>query len=270
MATALITGGSSGIGAEFARQLAERGYDLVLVARSAERLEATAESLHSEFGINVEVISADLADRQAVDVVAERIRDPHRTIDVLINNAGLGVHASLSHPDVSIHEHAFDVMCRAVLVLGGSAARTMRDRGAGRIINISSVQGLLTTGSYAAMKAWLVTYSQSLSTELSGTGVTSTVVLPGWVSTEWHTRAGVSTSSIPDWLWTTPQTIAKVSLRDAERGRAVSIPTARYAVIAWMLRHLPRSTVRAVSRKLSSRRRDDLASANSHTTSGQA
>lgn len=261
MATALITGGTSGIGAEFARQLAERGYDLVLVARNAERLADSSEQLHSRFGINVETISADLADRADVSRIAERIGDPHRTIDVLINNAGLGVHTKLTSPDVAAHEHAFDVMCRAVLVLGGAAGRSMRERGAGRIINISSLQSLITTGSYSAMKAYVTSYSQSLAVELAGTGVSVTAVLPGWVSTEWHARAGVKTSSIPDWLWTTPDSVAKSALRDSERGRVISIPSGRYKVIGVLLRHLPRSTVRFISGKISNRRREDPASA---------
>ena len=261
MATALITGGTSGIGAEFARQLAERGYDLVLVARNAQRLAETSERLHSRFGINVETLVADLADRAAVSRVAERIEDPHRTIDVLVNNAGLGVHTKLTATDVAAHEHAFDVMCRAVLVLGGAAGRAMRERGSGRIINISSLQSLITTGSYSAMKAWVTSYSQSLSVELAGTGVSVTAVLPGWVSTEWHARAGVKTSSIPDWLWTTPDSVARIALRDSERGRVVCVPTGRYKAIGVLLRHLPRGTVRWISGKISNRRREDPAGA---------
>lgn len=267
MATALITGGTSGIGAEFARQLAERGYDLVLVARNPERLEMSSEQLHSRFGINVETMAADLADRADASRVAERIEDPLRTIDVVINNAGIGVHTKLTATDVAAHEHAFDVMCRAVLIIGAAAGRAMRARGSGRIINISSLQSLLTTGSYSAMKAWVTAYSQSLSVELAGTGVTVTAVLPGWVSTEWHARAGVKTSSIPDWLWTTPESVARIALRDSERGKVLSIPTGRYKAIGVVLRHLPRGSVRLISRKISQRRREDPAESPVSTTS---
>ncbi len=254
MATALITGGTSGIGAAFARQLAAAGVDLVLVARNHERLETAAATLHSDSGINVEILQADLSDRADVARVVARIEDPEHPVDMLINNAGAGVHTKLTAPDTAIHEHAFDVMCRAVLVLGGAAGRSMRERGHGAILNVSSLQGLMTTGSYSAMKAWVTAYSQSLGVELRGTGVTVTALLPGWVSTEWHERAGVRTSSIPDWLWSDPDRVARVALRDLERGRAISIPMARYRVIGWFLRHAPRSVIRKISAAISSRR----------------
>lgn len=254
MATALITGGTSGIGAAFAAALAARGHDLVLVARNGDRLDEAAIRLHAAAGIHVETIRADLARREDVALVAARLEDPQRPIDLLVNNAGFGVHSLLTDPDVSLHEHAFDVMCRAVLVLGGAAARSMSSRG-GAIINVSSLQSLFTTGSYAAIKAWVTTYSQSLSVELRSSGVTVTAVLPGWVSTEWHERAGVRTSSIPGWLWITPEVVVATALRDVARGRAVSIPTVRYRAIGWIARHLPRSTIRSISARISSRRR---------------
>lgn len=254
MATALITGGTSGIGAAFAAALAAQGYDLVLVARDATRLDETARRLHADTGIHVETLRADLAERADVARVAARIEDAERPIDLLVNNAGFGVHRSLIDPDTSLHEHAFEVMCRAVLVLGGAAGRAMGDRG-GAIINVSSLQSLLTTGSYAAIKAWVTAYSQALSVELRGTEITVTAVLPGWVSTEWHARAGVGTSSIPSWLWITPEVVAATALRDVRRRRAISIPTVRYRAIGWFARHLPRRTIRWVSARLSSRRR---------------
>ncbi len=254
MATALITGGTSGIGAAFAEQLAARGYDLVLVARNEERLASAAAALYASRGINVETISADLANRADVSRIAARIEDPERPIDLLINNAGFGVHTKLTSTEVPVHEHAFEVMCRAVFVLSGAAGRAMSLRGHGAILNVSSLQGLFTTGSYSAMKAWVTAYSQSLSVELRGTGVTVTALLPGWVSTEWHARAGVRTSSIPDWLWIAPDRVARAALADVERARVISIPTVRYRVIGWFARHLPRTTIRWISGKISSRR----------------
>ncbi|MGL4339947.1 MAG: SDR family NAD(P)-dependent oxidoreductase [Rhodoglobus sp.] len=255
MVTALITGGTSGIGAAFARQLAAEGYDLVLVARDSQRLAAAAE-LHARSGIHVEVISADLAVRADLLRVAGRVQDSQRPITVLINNAGIGVHESLTVQDYSRHEHAFDVMCRAVFVLGGAAGRAMGDRGAGSIINISSLQTFLATGAYGAIKAWVTSYSQGLAVELSGTGVTVTAVLPGWVRTEWHERAGVRRASLPSWLWTSPELVARVALRDARRGRVMSIPTVRYRVLGWWARHLPHRVIRWISKQISSQRQD--------------
>jgi short-subunit dehydrogenase len=253
MATALITGGTSGIGAAFARQLAARGDDLVLVARDPQRLAAAAAQLHASYGINVETLRADLADRADVARVAARIEDPARPIDTLVNSAGSGVRTPLAAVDTSPHEHAFDVMCRAILVLGGAAARAMRGRG-GSIITISSLQSFLATGSYAAIKAWVTAYSQSLAVELRGTGVSVTAVLPGWVRTEWHERSGVRRSNLPGFLWTEPDAVVRIALRDAGRGRVVCIPTVRYRVLGWFARHLPLSAIRTLSSRLSSSR----------------
>jgi short-subunit dehydrogenase len=256
MATALITGGTSGIGAAFARQLAADGTHLVLVARDPARLATTAAELHAAWGINVETLSADLASRADVKRVVARIEDAERPIDMLVNNAGFGVHTPLTAVDTSHHEHAFEVMCRAVLVLGGAAGRSMRGRG-GTIINISSLQTYLATGSYAAIKAWVTAFSQSLSVELRGSGVTVTAVLPGWVRTEWHERAGVRRSSLPGFLWSEPDTVVRIALRDARRGRVVSIPTVRYRVLGWFARHLPLRTIRWISAGISSSRTEE-------------
>ncbi len=253
MATALITGGTSGIGAAFARQLAASGYDLVLVARDPKRLANAAAELHASSGIHVETVSADLADRADVARVASRIEDPTRPIDLLVNNAGIAVRALLTAKDTSPHEQAFDIMCRAILVLGSAAGRTMKGRG-GAIINISSLQSFLATGSYGAIKAWVTAYSQGLAVELRGTGVTVTAVLPGWVRTEWHERAGVRRSTLPSWLWTEPDVVARIALRDARRGRVICIPTVRYRVLGWFARHLPSATIRWISAGISSSR----------------
>jgi uncharacterized protein len=253
MATALITGGTSGIGAAFARQLAAGGFDIVLVARNGTRLNAMAAELHAASGIHVETVIADLADRADVARVAARIEDPTRPLDIVINNAGFGLHAPLTAVDASRHDNAFDVMCRAVLVLGAAAGRSMRGRG-GRIINISSLQSYLATGSYGAIKAWVTSFSEGLSVELRGTGVTVTAVLPGWVRTEWHERAGMHRSSLPAVLWTDPETVARVALRDSERGRVISIPTLRYRVLGWFARHAPRVAIRWISSRISSSR----------------
>jgi uncharacterized protein len=251
MATALITGGTSGIGAAFARQLAARGWDLVLVARNEARLDAMRDELHAVSGIHVETLVADLAERVNVARVAARIENPDRPLDMVINNAGISLGAPLSAASTAQHDEAFEVMCRAVLVLGGAAARSMRGRG-GRIINISSLQTYLATGSYGAIKSWVTSYSESLSVELRGTGITVTAVLPGWVRTEWHERPGAHRRSLPGFLWIEPETVARTALRDAERSRVISIPTLRYRALGWCARHAPRAAIRWVSSKISS------------------
>jgi short-subunit dehydrogenase len=254
MPTALVTGGTSGIGAAFARQLAARGDDLVLVARDTARLESSAAALREAYGVQVEVLPADLGERDDVLRVAARLTDADRPVDLLVNNAGFGVHHRLTDPDPGPHEHAIDVMIRAVLVLGGAAGRAMRERGHGAIVNVASTAGFMAMGSYSAVKAWAMTYSESLANELAGTGVTVTALAPGWVRTEFHQRAEITTSSIPAPLWLDADALVAECLADVARGKVVSIPSKRYRVLMWAVRHAPRSAVRTASRKLSSSR----------------
>lgn len=253
MSTALVTGGTSGIGAEFARALADRGYDLVLVARDVERLDETAARLSAK-GVSVEVLAADLSSRADVDRVAARVADETSPIDLLINNAGFSVHTKLLDPDVSRHNLAFEVMMRAVLVLSGAAGRAMRDRGSGAILNVSSTAGFVTMGSYSALKAWVTAYTEGLANELHGSGVTVTALCPGWVRTEFHERGGINTSSIPGPMWSTVDVTVAAALRDLDRGAVISIPTVRYRALIWFVRHIPKSAVRAISRAISSTR----------------
>jgi short-subunit dehydrogenase len=257
MATALVTGGTSGIGAEFARALAAGGYDIVLVARDAERLKAMATELHAASGMDVEVLQADLSDRAEVQKVVERLTDENRPVEFLVNNAGFGVHSSLLSEDTTAHEHALDVMVRAVLVLGGAAGRAMRSRGRGSILNVASVAGHLTMGSYSAVKAWVASYSEGLAVELRGSGVTVTALSPGWVRTEFHTRAGIRTGSIPSIMWIDAESLVRTALRDVGRGKVISIPSVRYRAVTWFVRHAPRRVVRAISGAISSSRNEE-------------
>jgi short-subunit dehydrogenase len=259
MATALVTGGTSGIGAEFARQLAARGFDLVLVARDIDRLESMAAELHAASGISVEQFPADLADRAEVQRVVERLTDDARPIEYFVNNAGFAVHSSLLAADTTVHETAIDVMIRAVLVLGGAAGRAMRGRGHGSIVNVSSSAGFITMGSYSSIKAWVLSYSQGLAVELRASGVVVTALCPGWVRTEFHGRAGIRTSSIPDSLWLESAPLVRAALRDVDRRRVVSIPTVRYKALMWFARHIPLRTNRWVSGKISGARDEENA-----------
>jgi short-subunit dehydrogenase len=164
------------------------------------------------------------------------------------------VHTRLTDPDLTNHDRGFEVMMRAVLVISGAAGRAMTARGHGRIINVSSTAGFVTLGSYSAMKAWVTSFSESLAVELRGSGVHVTAVCPGYVRTEFHQRGNVSTSKIPDFLWVPIEPTVRTALRDSERGRVVSIPSARYKVLIWLARHAPKAALRGVSAKLASGR----------------
>ncbi|MEU5314125.1 SDR family oxidoreductase [Streptomyces sp. NPDC021562] len=254
---ALVTGATSGIGAVFARALADRGWDLILVARDRERLGRVAAQLESR-GSAVEVLPADLAERADVARVAARLEDPARPVDMLVNNAGFGVRAPMTSTDTAPHDRAIEVMGRTALVLAGAAGRAMRDRGHGAVVNVSSTAGFVTMGSYSAVKAFVTSLSEGLANELHGTGVTVTALCPGWVRTEFHTRAGIRSSSIPDFLWLDARRVVETTLRDVRRGRVISVPSLRYRLLVWFTRHLPRRAVRWISRRISSGRKDSL------------
>jgi uncharacterized protein len=254
MATALITGGTSGIGGAFARALAARGDDLVLVARNGDRLAEMATELKERHAVSVETIVADLGVRGDVVGIAERLASIEQPIDLLVSNAGFGVPKKLTDADTTPHEHAIDVMIRAVLMLGAAAGRAMRQRGTGTIINVSSTAGFVAMGSYSAIKAWVTAYTEGLANELHGSGVKVTALCPGWVRTEFHERAGIKIGSIPDLLWLNADRLVADCLQDAEAGKVISIPSKRYKVLIAICEHLPHRALRAVSRKLMSGR----------------
>jgi len=248
MSTALVTGATAGIGNAFARRLAADGHALVLVARDVPRLEKVAASLTEAHGVPVEVLPADLADPDQLARVAERLRDPDRPVDLLVNNAGFGVHAPFVGGDLAPELSMLDVLVRAVLVLTHAAAPGMRERGRGAVVNVSSVAGFLPGGTYSAAKAWNTTFSQSLALELLGSGVTVTALCPGYVRTELHGRAGMDMSSVPSWAWLDADRLVADCLADVRRGRAISIPSRRYQTGVFFLRHLPARGLHVIGR----------------------
>lgn len=255
MPRALITGGTVGIGHAFATALAAKGYDLVLASRDEEGLTAVAAQLSETHQIQVEVIPTDLAKREQVFALAQRLEDSSLPpLDLLINNAGFAVHDSLLVEDISIHARAIDVMCLAVLILSGAAARAMKERGEGAILNVASSSAAITTGNYSAIKAWVAVYTEGLSNELRGTGVKVMALLPGWVKTEFHTRGGVKAHNLPDLVWIDVDRLVREALEDLAAGKILSVPTKRWAFSVGLGHLAPRSAIRWVSRKLTKSR----------------
>lgn len=247
MGTALITGASAGLGLELAWQLAADRHHLVLVARHAERLERVAAQLRAAAGIRVEVLPADLSRPEDVQRVADRLADDGVPVGLLVNNAGFAVGAGILDDDVDALEEALDVMVRAVLMLSRAAGRAMRRRGRGAILNVASVAALTAAGTYAAHKAWVRTFTEALAVELHGTGVTATVLCPGYTHTEFPARAGIAESSVPDAWWLDAADVARRALDDVRRGVVISTPSVRYKIVSGVLRVLPRSLVRRAS-----------------------
>jgi hypothetical protein len=249
MPTALVTGASAGIGSAFARLLAARGYDLVLVARDASRLEQLATVLRADHRVDVEVLPADLTVRPDVDRVADRLRDAARPVDLLVSNAGTGIGGAFVGGDLAFEESRLDLLVRAVLVLTHAAVPGMVARGRGAVVTVASVAAFLPGGTYSAAKAWATTFTTSLALELQGTGVTATALCPGYVRTEFHGRAGIPTDGIPRWAWLQADRLVADCLADVDRGRAVSIPSRRYRLGVALLRHLPLRTTSIVGRQ---------------------
>jgi len=250
MATALVTGGSSGIGLAFAHALAARGDDLVLVARDGSRLDAAAQQLRARHGVAVETLPADLADVAGIRTV-EAFIDAHE-IDVLVNSAGFAAHADLLDADWSGHAGALTAMALAVLVLSGAAGRQMVRRGAGGIVNVASVNALIDADVYSATKRWVVSYTEALAGRLAGTGVHATVVLPGWARTNYHAAAGMRRPHLPDWAWVEPEQVAAEALAALDAGRVQVTPKAVWRAAAWALRHGPAGLPRLVASKVRS------------------
>lgn len=248
MSTALVTGATSGIGLSFAHQLAERGHDIVLVARDRVRLENVSDELRAKYDVGTEILVADLSDRADTGKVAERLADQARPVDLLVNNAGYALKKRFLDNDISEEEAVFDVLGRAVLVLSHAAARAMRERGHGAIVNVSSVAGQITSGTYSAVKSFVTVFTEGLANELAGTGVTATALLPGFTRTEFHQRARLNMSRLPTFLWLDPHRLVSDCLDDVSRGRVVSVPGAQYKAIVALLRVLPRSLVRSRAR----------------------
>lgn len=227
MARALVTGSTSGLGLEFAWQLAGTGHDLVLVARDADRLPVIARQIAHVHDVRIETLVADVADRRQLEKVATRLTDPVDPVDLLVNSTGYTLRGAFLEFPIEEHERQAEILVRAVLVLSHAAARTMAQRRRGAIINVSSLAGFTAGGALAASKSWVTVFTESLAAELEGTGVTATALLPGLVQSAGAGGAAVTREGVPRVTWQKAPYIVEQGLRDAARGLALSIPSVR-------------------------------------------
>ncbi|MBD8205659.1 SDR family NAD(P)-dependent oxidoreductase [Microbacterium sp. CFBP 8790] len=246
--SALITGASSGLGAEFARQLAARGADVVLVGRNREALEAVAADVRATQGVGVEVVVADLLDDDAVALVERRVA---AGVDILVNNAGFGLDLAFDENAVDDEVRHLRLHVEVALRLTHAALPAMLARGSGRIVNVASVAGFVPRGTYGAAKGWLISFSRWANVAYRKRGVSVTAVCPGFVHTNFHERLGLppGEEGVPPGMWLTATDVVREGLRDAARGRAVSVPSLRYKALVAASRLLPDGlVVRAAAR----------------------
>jgi len=244
---ALITGPTSGLGAGFARRYAIDGYDLVLVARDAERLECLAAELHDEAGAEVEVLVADLAADADRAKVADRLGAGVR---VLVNNAGFGTSGEFWSADLALLQSQLDVNVTAVMQLTHAALPPMMAANEGTVINVASVAGLLPGrgSTYSASKAWVIAFSEGLANGLAGSGVGVHALCPGFVHTEFHVRAGIDMAKMPSFLWLEVDDVVRECMADVARDKVVIVPGLQYKALTAGGRVVPRKLVRAMTK----------------------
>jgi hypothetical protein len=248
---AVVTGASTGIGAEFARQLAAGGTDLVVVARNRPRLEELATTLEREHRAEVEVLAADLETDDGVATVERRLSDAGRPVELLVNNAGFGTSGLFHELPVEDEISEINLNVIALVRLTRAALGPMVERGRGGVINVSSVgayQPTPNSATYSATKAFVSSFTNAIHEELKDTGVKAMVLTPGFTHTEFHVRAKVeNTDSMPGFIWQTAEEVVRAALKSYDKGRAVCIPGAINTVAAAFSGSMPAAVTRKVA-----------------------
>lgn len=252
--TALVTGASSGIGAELARQLAGHGHTVTLVARREDRLRDLADEIRGRHGTRAEVIGCDLSDTAARERLVAEVAERGLTVELLLNNAGFGSAGSFQELDLDWEIRMVRTNIEAIVDLCGRYVPGMVERGSGAVLNVASTaafQPLPRQSTYSASKAFVLAFTEALSADLAGTGVTATALCPGPVRTEFtDAHEGFEAAAhTPDFLWMTAEETARIGLEGLARGKRVVVPGAgnRLGTIAGHL--VPRSLLLPLARR---------------------
>ena len=245
--TALITGASAGIGAEFARYHARKGGDLVIVARRQEPLDALKAELESLHDITVTVIAMDVGTPAQATALYEAVKAKGIEIDVLINNAGFGGHGAFLDRDLAKDQAMIDLNVGALVTLSHHVGQEMKARGKGKMLQVASTAGFQPgpyQATYFATKAFVSSFSQAIDEEMRPHGVTSTALCPGLVNTEFVAVADLEGTGLAKQKGATPASVAKVGYDAMMRGDLISINEGRLNVMMnWIIPLLPRRTV---------------------------
>ncbi len=253
-ATCLITGASSGIGAEIARGLARRGHGVTLVARRRAPLVELASEISAEHGVSVEVVVADVSDGQERRRMLAEVRKRKRHVSVLVNNAGFGSGGSFTELDLDHEVSMVQTNVEAIVGLCGACLPDMRERGAGAVLNLASLiafQPVPFQATYGASKAFVLSFSEALNEELRGSGVSVSAVCPGPVRTGFGAAGGFGGADerIPGVLWLSAQQVAVAALDGLQRGERVIVPGAVNRIASLYGQHLPRTLLLPLVRR---------------------
>ncbi|HZO99281.1 MAG TPA: SDR family oxidoreductase [Terriglobia bacterium] len=250
---AVVTGASSGIGAAYARRLAEKGYNLALVARRRDRLEALAQELRKRFNVSAEAIIADLTKEADLKAVSDFITEA-RALEFLVNNAGFGLLGRFFASPPEGHDSMHRLHIIATLRLSHAALVRMTERGKGALVNVSSVAAFIPrpgNTSYYATKAWINCFTEGIYLELQSVGspVRVQALCPGFTLTEFHDVMGVDRKLVPGWLWMSVEDVVAASLKGLEFNQLFVVPGWHYKSFVFLLRLMPRSLRHALALK---------------------
>ena len=255
--TCLVTGASSGIGAELARSLARRGHGVTLVARRRELLEELAQELHATHGVRAEALECDLAEPAGREQLVSELEGLGLTVEVLVNNAGFGTSGLFRDLDPDGEVGMVRLNVEAVVALCGAFVPPMAERGRGAVLNVASTIGfqpLPTEVTYSATKAFVLTFSEALHAELARSGVAVTVLCPGPVRTEFMAAEGMeeAASTLPGPMWVDADVVAELGVKGLERGRRVVVPGLMNRAGGFLGRHTHRGLMLRVARRVTS------------------
>ncbi len=257
MKTALITGASGGIGLKLAHHFAKDGHNLVLVARSKDKLEKLADDLKGRYNIQTEVITADLGASDAVNRLLEELSIRNVTVDILVNNAGFGIYGEFYDTNWEEEKEMMMVNMMALTELTKRLVPTMMERQSGKILNVASTAAFQPgplMAVYYATKAYVLSFSEALENELKGTGISVSILCPGPTDTGFQQRASMEESKLLEGGVMSVDQVADIAYKEFMSGKTLIIPGSQNKLLAFMIRFLPRKMVTRTVRKVQERK----------------
>ncbi len=249
----MVTGATAGIGESFTRVLAREGFNIVLVARDLERMKERAATLESQFNVQTTIVQADLATDDGCAKVEKYLTE--NPVEVLINNAGFGINKAFSMSELNSEQQLLDVLVRTPMRLMHTVIPQMKARNSGSIVNVSSVAGWIAGGTYSAAKSYLTVLSESLHTELSGTGIKISALCPGFTRTEFHERGRMRMNGLPNFMWLSADRVVSQAWKENQNGKVLSVPGWQYLILSTVSRFGPRPLVRKLGMNVRVRQR---------------